>query len=109
MHRCPIYIVAGEIERDEHFGNRVGVRLLTVQRRNPVRRLAPCSKASLCNRQQHRVGTDLEKGPATELGKRKHSVTEAHCFPKVPAPINLSGATAINSPVRLETRGTFGG
>ena len=43
------------------------------------------------NRQQYRVWTDLEKGPATKLGKRKHSVTEPHCFSKVPAPINFVG------------------
>src|SRR5207244_11079811 len=67
------------------------VGLLTVERRNPGGRLALCLKADLRHGQQHRMRPDLEKGPALELGKRKHPVSEPYPFTNVSAPIRFVG------------------
>ena len=91
MHRRPVDLVAGQIQRNQHFGDRVDIRLLPIERRHPSGGLAFFSETDLRERQQHRVRSELEKGPAFQLAESEHSVAEPDRLAQVPAPIHFVG------------------
>ena len=89
MHRRPVYLVAGEVQRDQHRVDCVSIRFLAIQTGNPGSGLPACAKTNLGRRQQDRVRPDLEKRAALELRQRQHSICEPHRFANMTAPISF--------------------